>query len=89
MTPGSSLSEALSGIPEVRSVHERIDPDRYTVFVILDRDPENVLDAVFDAEHRLYEEFPKMPFDVRVMRPQPRWKEEDLSGSSCLRYRRS
>ena len=89
MTPGSSMAEALCGLPEVRSVHERIDPDRFTVFIILDRDPESVLDAVFDAEHRLYEEFRKMPFDVRVMKPQQSWSDKDLSASACLRYRRA
>lgn len=87
-TPGSRLAEALRGTAEVKSVFERVDPDRYTVFVVLENDQESVLDAVFDAEHGLYEEFRKMPFDIRVMRPHSAWDDSGLRASACLRYAR-
>ncbi len=85
-TPGACIARAVFGRPEVRLVAERLERDRFGVFVVLYRDPEDVLDAVFEAEHLLYELFPGMPFDVRVMVPGPEWSDEDLRRDAAVHY---
>jgi hypothetical protein len=81
-TPGSVLAQNLRGVAEIRMILERMEPDRYSVFVVLDSDPEAVLDRIFETEASLYREFPKMPFDVRVTTPSPNWDPGPLMGST-------
>lgn len=87
-TPGSALAERLAGIPELRLVVERFESSGYVVTVVLERDPEAVLDQVYEAEKELYSAFTKIPFDVRVMTPGEGWTEESLLANGILRYER-
>jgi hypothetical protein len=87
-TPGLALTSGVFDLKEVRFVLERVEPDRYTVFVILEDDPEIVLDRIFGAEHELYDRFARMPFDVRVMKPAPSWTPGGLLRETVLRYAR-
>ena len=85
-TPGACIAHAVLGRSEVRLVAERLERDRFGVFVVLYSDPEEVLDAIFDAEHLLYERFSGLPFDVRVMVPGPEWSDEDLRRDTVVHY---
>lgn len=88
LTPGRHLASRVRQRQEVRAVLERLEPDRYSVFVILDKDPEELLDSIYEAESELYALFPKTPFDVRVMCPGPDWSAEDLRRESIAHYDR-
>ncbi|MCK6479495.1 MAG: hypothetical protein HUU06_06645 [Planctomycetaceae bacterium] len=70
-------------------VVERLEKDRYSVFVVLDSDPEDLLDAIFDAERELYSRSGGLPFDVRVMRPGPAWSPADLRTDSICHFDRA
>ena len=48
-TPGSLLAGNVAQYPEVRLVAERLEVDRYAVFVVLDADPEATLDGIIAA----------------------------------------
>lgn len=88
-TPGVHIHQAVAGRPEVRLVAERLDGDRYSVFVVLDSDPEDLLDAIFEAERELYSRVRGIPFDIRVMRPGPEWSDADLKADSICHYDRA
>ncbi len=83
-TPGLVLADQVKGLPGVLYVFERLDPDRYAVFVVLQGADESALDAVFDAERELYERFPAIPFDVRVLSHGERAGLEGLRSSSVV-----
>ena len=87
-TPGSVIARLVASRPEVRLVAERYENGRYGVFVILDDDPEDVLDAVFEAERRAMEQLPRIPFDLRVRKPHPDWSDRDLRAGSVAHYAR-
>jgi hypothetical protein len=85
-TPGSMLGNRLASCDAVRAVYERHEPDRYGLFVILDSDDEAVLDLVFECERDLLTAFPKVPFDLRVMRPSSMWEADPLRASSTVHH---
>ena len=87
-TPGLVLAKQISEIDQVRAIYEKVDAEGYTVSVLLDDDPEDVLDRVFTAEQSLYESFKEMPFDVRVMRRDPEWDVQPLEQSTVCRFLR-
>jgi hypothetical protein len=87
-TPGSHIASAIGMEPGVRFVLERFDGDRSSVVVVLDDDPEPLLDAIFDAERELYEVFKDSVFDVRVTKPPRDWDSADLVRTSIVRHRR-
>ena len=88
-TPGLELSREIAALPEVRLIAERFETNRYSVYVILDRDPEGVLDCIYAAESGLYHRLPRLPFDVRVMTPPPGWDEAALKRDALVRYERT
>jgi hypothetical protein len=65
-TPGAFLANAIAALPEVVFVGERFADDTHSVIVLLKQDPEGTLDAIYSAEQKLYKEFPKAKFSVRV-----------------------
>lgn len=85
MTPGSLIARRIAVIDQVRLVAERPEKARYAVFVILDADPDEVLDAVFEAEQEVMRELPGIPFDLRVRKPHAQWLPNALL-SSCARH---
>lgn len=87
-TPGTVTASLVAAIPEVRLVLERPEPDRYSVFVVVDDDGDEILDAILEAERELYRLFRNMPFDLRVLKPARNWDESDLANSSAEHYRR-
>jgi hypothetical protein len=88
LTPGAYISRAIAHRPEVRYVLERLEQSRLAVFVILESDPEEILDAIFDAERELYSTFRGLPFDVRVRTPSPDWDPRDLLRETVLHHQR-
>jgi len=87
-TPGTTIAEAVRGLHQVRAVLELVNPDRLTVLVLLDDDPDDVLDAIFEAERRLYPVFRNLPFDVRVSRMHHSWKDVSTERQVVPRYLR-
>lgn len=87
-TPGVAVADAINSLPQVRFVLEKLEPDRYTIFVVLADDPDEVLDRIYDTERSLYETFPWTPFDLRVMKPSDDWSPSELLQATICRYRR-
>lgn len=88
-TPGLELSREIAALPDVRLVAERLETNRYSVFVTLDRDPESTLDRIYAAESLLYGRLPRLPFDVRVMTPAAGWDDAALKRDAPVRYERT
>jgi len=65
-TPGAFLANSVAALPEVAFVGERFGDDTHSIIILLQKDPEGVLNAIYAAEQKLYSEFPKAKFSVRV-----------------------
>ena len=88
LTPGRVLAERIAHREEVRLVLERLGPNRNIVFVVLERDPEDILNLIYDAEHELYSRFQRLPFDVRVTTVGPTWSDEGFRSTAFVHYDR-
>jgi len=88
LTPGSIITREMAHFAEVRLVAERLGNNGYVVFLILEDDPEEVLDAAFDAERRAMAMIPQIPFDLRVRKPHPHWAPDDLLATCVTHYAR-
>lgn len=85
-SPGSLIASACSKLPAVLLVAERYEGNRHSVLVVLREDPEDVLDAIYDAEARTIRELRNIPFDMRVTVPQGPWTSDRVSNNYLVRY---
>ncbi len=77
-TPGTDLADAIRDKREVLLVTERFDEDAHCITVVLEKDPEILLDAIYDAEQALYQRHPGVHFSLRVMTRPPGWSPQNL-----------
>ena len=66
LTPGIYLAQRIFDSPLVRFVGERYESDYLQTVVVLDGDPEDLLEKIFSVEQKMFEKFGKLRFDVRV-----------------------
>jgi len=65
-TPGLYLAEKLAGSNLVRFIGEKFQPDYLQAIIVIDDNPEELLDRIFSLEQKLYTKFKGLRFDVRV-----------------------
>ena len=66
VTPGMYLAQRIFDFPQVRFVGERYESDYLQTVVVLENDPEDVLNAIFTTEQEMFRKFGRLRFDVRV-----------------------
>ena len=88
ITPGALIAERVAHLKEVRFVAERLEGGRYAVFVILDEDPDSVLDTIFETEAEVMKQLSNVEFDLRVRKPHPDWSPDNLLSSCAKHYTR-
>lgn len=84
-TPGRYLSEHLKTRQEVRFVGEKFQPDYLQTVIVLDCDPEELLETVFALEQELYHKYENLRFDIRV-RVIPKQESIDTIRKNCIVY---
>lgn len=88
-TPGLLLArKRLGDLDHVVAIGERLEGARYAVFVVVDDDPDDLLDAIFGAEQEVISEVPSIPFDLRVRSTRDGWSPEALLATCFRQYRR-
>lgn len=65
-TPGVYLTQKMAGKPLVRFIGEYSQTDFLQVIIVVDDDPEDLIDNIFSAEQEMYDRFKKLRFDVRL-----------------------
>ncbi|HHT9146433.1 MAG: hypothetical protein Q7J76_04205 [Candidatus Brocadiaceae bacterium] len=65
-TPGLYLAQKVARNPLVRFVGENLQTDIIQVVIIVEDDPEDLVDSIFSAEQEMYNKFNKLRFDVRL-----------------------
>ena len=65
-TPGIYLAQKIFGRKELRCIAEKFKIDHYQIYVILDDDPEELLDLIFDTEKKIFQKFSGVKVDIRV-----------------------
>ena len=65
-TPGSYIAQEIVSNPLVRFVGEEIQPDCMQTIIVVDDDPEELVDKIFSTEQEMYKKFVKLRFDVRL-----------------------
>jgi hypothetical protein len=86
ITPGALLAQKrLCQLEHVVTIGERLEGARYAVFVVVDDDPEELLDAIFGAEQEIMRELPAIPFDLRIRSTRDGWSPDSLL-ASCIRH---
>ena len=85
-SPGSLITAACAGFKEVVVVAEKYEGNRHSVLVLLREDPEEVLDAIYDAEAKAINDLKNMPFDLRVTVPLQAWDLDQLRRTYLVHY---
>ena len=65
-TPGLYLAQKVARNSLVRFVGENLQTDFIQVIIVVDDDPEDLVDSIFSAEQEMYNKFKKLRFDVRL-----------------------
>lgn len=65
-TPAFYLAQKIANHSLVRFIGEKIQPDYLQTIVVIDDDPEELLDKIFSIEQEMNNKFKGLRFDVRV-----------------------
>lgn len=84
-TPGVCIAEEIKGYPKVRFVGEKMQVDYMQTIIVLDDDPEDLLDKIFSTEQKMYKDFENLRFDLRV-RVIPENETIDLIRKNTIIY---
>jgi hypothetical protein len=87
-TPGLCIAQEISKYPLVRFVGEKVQDDYLQTIVVVDDDPEELLDKIFSVEQELYEKFKGLRFDIRVRVMSPRENIDTIKLSAIIHYNR-
>ena len=86
LTPGIYLAQRVFDNPEVRFVGERYQSDYLQIVVVLNSDPEALLDNIFSIEQKMFKKFDKLRFDVRIRVIPPSDNIELIKLSSIVHF---
>ena len=87
LSPASFLKGLAAQRREVRYVLERYG-ERHAILVVLEKDPEDLLDAILEVEAEIHRRFHRLPFDLRIMTPASHWIPDDLLSHTQVIYQR-
>src|SRR5258708_23856352 len=65
-TPGLYFAERISSNPNVRFVGALVEKDHIQVIIVIDSDPEELLDKIFSVEEEMYSLPKSLRFHCRV-----------------------
>jgi hypothetical protein len=74
-TPGLYLAHRIASNPLVRFIGEKMQVDYLQTIIVVDDDPEELVDKIFSVEQKMYKKFKNLRFDVRLRVIS---KEEDI-----------
>lgn len=66
LTPSLYMVQHIGTEPLVRFIGERVESDHMQTIILIDDDPEDLLDKIFNSEQEMYKKFKGLRFDVRV-----------------------
>lgn len=84
-TPGSYIAQEIVSNPLVRFVGEEIQPDCMQTIIVVDDDPEELVDKLFSIEQEMYKIFIKLRFDVRL-RVVPKGEDIEVIRKTVIPY---
>ena len=87
-TPGLYMAQKISSHREIRFVGEKYEVDYLQTILVLDHDPEDLLDQIFSIEQEMYSKFKGLRFDVRVRVIPPQTELSVIKQSTVLHYER-
>jgi len=87
-TPGLFFAERIASDSNVRFVGELVEKDHIQVIIVIDSDPEELLDKIFSVEEDMYSSSKSLRFDCRVRVVPAQESIESISMSYLPRYER-
>jgi len=87
-TPGLYLQQKISNNSLVRLIGEIYYQEYLQVVIVIDDDPEKLLDKIFTIEREMYHNFKEINFDLRVRVINKEEQIEDIKQSLIIRYER-
>lgn len=65
-TPGLYLTHKIASNSLVRFIGEKMQTDYLQTIIVVDDDPEDLVDNIFSVEQEMYKKFKNLRFDVRL-----------------------
>lgn len=66
VTPGMFFANEIGKNSLIRFIGEKVDVNNLQIIIIIDDDPEDLIDNIFSVEQQIYEAFKYISFDLRV-----------------------
>ena len=87
-TPGLYLAQRISNNSKIRFIGEKYEVDYLQTILVLDEDPEDLLNQIFSLEQEMYSKFQGLHFDVRVRVILPHADISAIKNSTIPHYER-
>lgn len=87
-TPAVYLAQKIASNHLVRFIGEKVQSDYLQTIVVIDDDPEELLNEIFSIEQEMYRKFEGLRFDVRVRVISTQEDIEVIKKSSITRHDR-
>ncbi len=87
-TPATYLINRLGRTPQVRLIGDRYYPEYLQTIVVLEDDPEGLLDKIFSIEVEMRKKFKNINFDLRVCVITSEEEIEKMKQGLLIRYER-
>ncbi len=89
LTPGLYMAQRISENSFVRFVGEKYESDYLQTIIVVDNDPEDLVDKIFEIEQKMFKRFGSLRFDVRVRVIPPAEKIGLIRDSSVTHFERN
>ena len=88
LTPGLYLAQQIASNSLVRFVGEKVEQEYLQVMVVIDSDPDELLNKIFSIEQEMYTSFKGLRFDIRVQTSKEANLIDQFKMSWLERYKR-
>lgn len=88
LTPGVYIAQKIADNAFVRFIGDKMQEDYLQTIVVIDDDPEELLDKTFSLEQEIYKRFKGLRFDLRVRVIPPKNDITAIKNSTIAQYDR-
>lgn len=88
LTPGVYIAQKITNNAFVRFIGDKMQEDYLQTILVIDDDPEDLLDKAFSLEQEIYRKFKGLRFDLRIRVVPPKDDIAAIKNSTITQYDR-
>lgn len=87
-TPGLYLAQRIANNPQVHFIGDKIYMEYIQTIIVIDNDPEELLDKILSLEQEIYKRFEGLRFDLRIRVIPSKDDINTIKNSTIIQYDR-